>query len=175
MLPLPNLGGKIEYFLICSLVGTTEGFHGAGRSKMLFGEQYLPGIGCGLLAGSGRSVCVLEASGHLLPWCLSSRVRRHAAKSPGSVLVLAQRAVRAGRRCPGGPAVPAAGWVCSRLRSSLCSSATTMTVRRYSTAAAAPAPPGTRPPRAGKSPADCFSSSSPSKMKLFQEHVRRCR
>ncbi|KAM9184022.1 putative coiled-coil domain-containing protein 195 [Mergus octosetaceus] len=53
--------------------------------------------------------------------------------------------------------------------------ATTMTVRRYSTAAAAPAPPGTRPPRAGKSPADCFSSSSPSKMKLFQEHVRRCR
>ncbi|XP_068548487.1 putative coiled-coil domain-containing protein 195 [Anas acuta] len=83
--------------------------------------------------------------------------------------------LRAGRRCPRGPAVPAAGWVCSRLRSSLCSSATTMTVRRYSTAAAAPAPPGTRPPRAGKSPADCFSSSSPSKMKLFQEHVRRCR
>lgn len=110
MLPLPNSGGKIEYFLICSLVGTTEGFHGAGRSKMLFGEQYLPGIGCGLLAGSGQSVCVLEASGHLLPWCLSSRVRRHAAKSPGSVLVLAQRAVRAASwpamswrpGCPGG-------------------------------------------------------------------------
>lgn len=83
--------------------------------------------------------------------------------------------LHAGWRCPRGPAVPAAGWVCSQLRSSLCSSATTMTVRRYSTAAAAPAPPGTRPPRAGKSPAECFSSSSPSKLKLFQEHVRRCR
>lgn len=83
--------------------------------------------------------------------------------------------LHAGWRCPRGPSVPAAGWVCSQLHSSLCSSATTMTVRRYSTAAAAPAPPGTRPPRAGKSPAECFSSSSPSKMKLFQEHVRRCR
>nr|XP_047918997.1 putative coiled-coil domain-containing protein 195 [Anser cygnoides] len=87
---------------------------------------------------------------------------------------------------------------------------TTMTVRRYSTAASAPAPPGTRPHRAGKrppssglpevrgraqlpacpsaaqhagdegkglgkTPANCFSSSSSNKMKLFQEHVRRCR
>ncbi|XP_032302608.1 putative coiled-coil domain-containing protein 195 [Coturnix japonica] len=83
---------------------------------------------------------------------------------------------------------------------------TTMTVRRYSTAASAPsrphragkqsrssrqleeqsrAEPHTCPTAAqhpsdvgrglGKSPANCFSSSSSSKMRLFQEHVRRCR
>lgn len=118
--------------------------------------------------------------------------------------------LRAGQRCPRGPALLAAGCICSRLRYSLCSSDTTMTVRRYSTAASAPAPPGTRPHRAGKrppssglpevrgraqlpacpsaaqhagdegkglgkTPANCFSSSSSNKMKLFQEHVRRCR
>ncbi|XP_031452231.1 putative coiled-coil domain-containing protein 195 [Phasianus colchicus] len=83
---------------------------------------------------------------------------------------------------------------------------TTMTVRRYSTAASAPSRPhraskqpqssgqleerGRAEPHAcptaaqrfsdvgrglGKSPADCFSSSSSSKLRLFQEHVRRCR
>eukprot|EP00076_Gallus_gallus_P043747 XP_025009285.1 putative coiled-coil domain-containing protein 195 [Gallus gallus] len=83
---------------------------------------------------------------------------------------------------------------------------TTMTVRRYSTAASAPSRPrhaGKQPPSSGqleergraephacptaeqhpsdvgrglgKGPANCFSSSTSSKMRLFQEHVRRCR
>ncbi|XP_031410970.1 putative coiled-coil domain-containing protein 195 [Meleagris gallopavo] len=83
---------------------------------------------------------------------------------------------------------------------------TTMTVRRYSTAASAPSRPhraSKQPPSSrqleergradshacptaaqhlsdvgrglGKSPANCFSSGSSSKMRLFQEHVRRCR
>ncbi|XP_072200760.1 putative coiled-coil domain-containing protein 195 [Excalfactoria chinensis] len=105
-----------------------------------------------------------------------------------------------------GQALLPVGYVCSQLCSSLCTADTTMTVRRYSTAASAPS----RPHRAGKqsrssrqleersraephscptaaqhpsdvgrglakSPANCFSSSSSSKMRLFQEHVRKCR